>query len=73
MSLFWIEVKNAQFVELETQQTLKLHDYPMQAAMSGNMQVPSNYEGKVILVSGDRAGGDIYSAEIKGSLLAYEP
>jgi hypothetical protein len=39
MSLILIEVKDNQFVELETQQTLKLRDSSMQAAMSGNMEV----------------------------------
>ncbi len=69
MSLIWIEVKDNQFIELETQQTLKLHDYPMQAAVSRDMEVPPQYEGKIILVIGTRSGEHVYDAEIKGSLL----
>ena len=40
----------------------------MQAAQSSEMKVPTHYNGKVILVTGDRAGDDVYSAKIKGSL-----
>lgn len=69
IDLLWIEVQNHQFIELTTRQPLTLHSYPMQAAQSGEMEIPAQYEGKTLLVTGDRAGQDIYSAQIKGCLL----
>jgi hypothetical protein len=41
----------------------------MQAAVSRDMEVPPQYEGKIILVIGTRSGEHVYDAEIKGSLL----
>lgn len=66
--LTWIEVSTGRLIDIETQQEVTLHDYPPQAAQYYELEVPSHYDGKVILVTGLRQDNQIYSAEIKGSL-----
>ena len=68
MDLFWIEVRGNTLTNLETDQTVTLRDYAPQVAQNSVLHPDKKYDGKVILVTGEAHGNDIYRAEIKGGL-----